>query len=117
MTPKPTSTATAAMTTTAVKVAQSAVMADLLRALQDIESDHVLELLGFFVTSEDPILSRRLEAGGYALLVHLPQALSLNTLERLAACKNRGRLIEQALAVQACAALPIGQTPTGESPE
>jgi hypothetical protein len=117
MTPKPTSTATTAMTTTAVKGAQSAVMADLLRALQDIESDRVLELLGFFVTSEDPVLSRRLDAGGYALLVHLPQALSLNTLERLAACKTRGRLIEQALAVQPYDVLPIDQTPTAERPE
>jgi len=68
--------------------------------LQDIETDRALGLLGFFVTEEDPVLSRRLDAGGYALLVHLPQAPTLQTLERLAACKNRGRLIEQALAVQ-----------------
>jgi len=72
-------------------------MADPPQALQGIGIDHALERLGFFVTSEDPVLSRRLEAGGYALLVHLPQALTLNTLELLAACKNRGRLIEQAL--------------------
>ena len=76
-------------------------MADPPLVLQDMRTDRALELLGFFVTSEDPVLSRRLDAGGYALLVHLPQALTLNTLEQLAACKNRGRLIEQALLAQA----------------
>lgn len=69
--------------------------------LEDMTVDRALELLGLLVTSEDPVLSRRLDAGGYALLVHLPQAVSLQTLERLAACENRGRLIEQSLAVQA----------------
>jgi hypothetical protein len=79
----------------------SGAMADLLRALPDIPTDRVLELLGIFVTAEDPVLSRRLDAGGYALLVHLPQALTLDALEQLAACKNRSYLIERALFVEA----------------
>jgi hypothetical protein len=67
---------------------------------EDMDVERSLERLGFFVTEEDPVLLRPLSGGGYALLLHLEEGVSLPNLVLLAACASRCQVIQQALLSQ-----------------